>query len=180
MNEISHKNIELYKKTALVWKEGSTCARLKVGCCIFNKAGRCVITSYNGTISEMINCNEIFDITNLTIDFDKWHQIDQTINKRSGKMVVSREEFMVLHHNFSEKYEIHAEMNAILNLNKTNSNVNLSDCSIMITTQPCVNCMKLIAASGIKTVYYLEKYDRNNDNEIDMLSEALGLKMIKV
>src|SRR5574344_844063 len=100
MNEISHKNIELYKKTALVWKEGSTCARLKVGCRIFNKAGRCVITSYNGTLSEMINCNEIFDITNLTIDFDKWHQIDQTIKKRSGKMVVSREEFMVLHHNF--------------------------------------------------------------------------------
>jgi deoxycytidylate deaminase len=181
MFEISNKNIELFKKTSLVWKEGSTCARLKVGCCIFNKKGRCVITSYNGTISGMLNCNAIFNFDDNSVNFDKLHELEPTWEPNlKGIQNIKVNKIRDLHHKFSEKYEIHAEMNAILNLNKTNSNVSLQDCIIMITTEPCINCMKLIAASGIKTVFYIEKYDRNDETVISNLSKNLGLNMIKI
>lgn len=51
---------------------------------------------------------------------------------------------------------IHAEANAIAQAGK--QGVELEGSTIYITCQPCMNCAKLIIASGIKKVYYLDKY----------------------
>jgi dCMP deaminase len=51
-------------------------------------------------------------------------------------------------------FAIHAETNAIIQALKTNRYFY----TIYTTTEPCHDCSKLIVASGIKEIIYLEKY----------------------
>ena len=55
----------------------------------------------------------------------------------------------------TKKEVIHAEANAIL---KVMDLKDLIDASLYITLSPCFECSKLIKQSGIKHVYFLEKY----------------------
>lgn len=48
---------------------------------------------------------------------------------------------------------IHAEMNAILY-----SKTNLSNTRLYVTMSPCMECIKLIAAAGIKKIIFQEPY----------------------
>lgn len=50
-------------------------------------------------------------------------------------------------------YIIHAEMNAIIYSKKS-----LDWCKLYVTLSPCDQCIKLIAASGIKTIIYRDVY----------------------
>ena len=50
----------------------------------------------------------------------------------------------------------HAEANAIVQAAKSGVSINNSE--IYVTASPCYNCFKLIANSGIKTIYYDEFY----------------------
>jgi len=50
----------------------------------------------------------------------------------------------------------HAEQNAILFCAK--NGISTKGCSMYITLSPCIHCAKFIIASGIKEVFYLEKY----------------------
>jgi len=52
---------------------------------------------------------------------------------------------------------IHAEINAIFEALKTHKKFD----TIYTTTEPCFYCSKLIVASGIKTIIYLDKYPIN-------------------
>lgn len=61
--------------------------------------------------------------------------------------------------NGHEQGTIHAEQNAIVDCAKRG--VSCNDCIIYITHFPCVICMRLICASGIKEIRYLHDY--NND-----------------
>lgn len=53
----------------------------------------------------------------------------------------------------------HAEMNAIANACR--NGINVMNATAYITHYPCINCFKILAASGIKNIIYLEDY-RNN------------------
>ena len=79
------------------------------------------------------------------------------------------EEILKKHHEFSEKYEVHAEANAISFAAK--NNISTEGSSIFITITPCSNCAKLILQSGIKKVYYKDVYDRSSEG-FDLLKEA--------
>jgi len=46
---------------------------------------------------------------------------------------------------------LHAEVNALMYASDKGD-------TIYCTTRPCINCLKLIIASGIKNIIYLEKY----------------------
>ena len=71
---------------------------------------------------------------------------------------------------------VHAEMNAIAFAAK--NGININGCSIYITLSPCIECSKLIFQSGIKEVYYKEKYRKTNG--IDFLKEnGILIKQIK-
>ena len=50
----------------------------------------------------------------------------------------------------------HAEANAIAQAAK--NGVRVGDAEIFVTASPCYNCFKIIANSGIKTIYYDEFY----------------------
>lgn len=117
-------------------KNLSKCTRLKV-CCVIEKDGRIVSTGLNGTPKGFQNCNERFTLK------------DRLAYDYSAK-----------HHEFSEAYEVHAEMNAVLELGKNSSMDSYKDLTIYCSTCPCPGCAKMIAQAGIKTVFYHEEYDR--------------------
>lgn len=110
----------------------SHCVSYKVGA-ILVKDRRIISSGYNGTPAGYINCNEYFK--NYTIE--------------------DREK----HHEFSEKFEIHAELNAILTAAKNGIYINNSD--IYTTLQPCNDCLKMICNSGIKNIYFRKIYDKS-------------------
>ena len=61
--------------------------------------------------------------------------------------------------NNHEVATIHAEQNSITDCAKRG--VSCKDSIAYITHYPCLNCVKLLSASGIKEIYYIEDY--NND-----------------
>jgi len=108
----------------------SRCVSVQVGA-VLVKDERILSIGYNGTPSGYrINCNDIFN-----------------------KNDFNREE----HHNFSEKYEIHAEMNVILFAAKTG--ISIKDSILYVTTHPCFQCIKNLTQSGVKTIIYDKEYD---------------------
>lgn len=73
-------------------------------------------------------------------------------------------------------YVIHAELNAILYARK-----DLTNCKLYVTLTPCLECTKLIAASGIKEVYFGE--DRifpQTQKEIDFIFESMNIKKQRI
>jgi dCMP deaminase len=56
---------------------------------------------------------------------------------------------------------IHAEQNAVTDCAKRG--VSSKDCIAYITHYPCINCMKILCAAGIKEIFYLEDYHNDND-----------------
>ena len=172
------KNIRLvpFIKTAKVWAEESTCTRLHVGAAIFNKRTKRVLAvGYNGTIAGQKHCNELFDYNNLLVHVDLQDYLKCELPNKSGWNKVSENTFKELHHEFSEKYEVHAEQNAIYNLFKTGTDWQQEDMAIVTTTEPCCQCSKAIAALGIKECYYIEPYDRSNGS-ISWFFEHIGVK----
>jgi len=58
-----------------------------------------------------------------------------------------------------EQATIHAEQNAITDC--ANRGVSVKDSIVYITHFPCINCAKILAASGIKEIKYLHDYKNN-------------------
>ena len=66
----------------------------------------------------------------------------------------------------------HAEANAIVQAAK--NGVSINNAEIYITASPCYNCFKLIANSGIKTIYYDEFY---RDDRIIKRADEAGIEL---
>ena len=63
---------------------------------------------------------------------------------------------------------IHAERNALDKL--TRQGVSPENGILFVTTAPCIECAKSIAAVGISSVYYLDNY--HNDDGIQFLKQC--------
>ncbi len=68
---------------------------------------------------------------------------------------------------------MHAEANAVAQAAKNGVNINNSE--IFVTASPCLNCFKLIANAGIKTIYYKEFY---RDERISRYAEEAGVRLV--
>ncbi len=75
-----------------------------------------------------------------------------------------------------EQATVHAEQNAISFCAR--NGVSCENSIIYITHYPCVNCMKLICASGIKEIRYINDY--KNDDVVKRLSELSGINIIQL
>ena len=153
--------------TARVWAENSSCARLKVGACIINMETRRLLSiGYNGTISGMHNCNDIFIKNNedyyVSKDILKYMEVDLPF-EHDGFAHIDKDNWLRHHHLFSDKLEVHAEQNAIYNLIKTGASYDTDNLAIVCTHAPCRQCAKAIAALGIKYVFYINEYDNNEE-----------------
>jgi len=129
----------------------SKCVSHKVGVIIV-KDKRIISTGYNGTPSGFKNCNDVFK-----------------------KDDFSRDE----HHDFSEKFEIHAEMNAIIFAAK--NGISIEGADVYTTLHPCNNCLKNLCNCGIRNIYYIDDYDKFEDNHLTkILLENSGINLIKI
>jgi dCMP deaminase len=162
-----------YLKIAELMAEKSTCYRVHVGA-ILVKDGRIISTGYNGVPSGMKHCNEIFKENN-EIDnslkeyfssdsnfFTVWNSLLSHDGSTKSTLRYSPEDWSKLHHNFSEKFEVHAEQNCLLYAAK--NGVSTKDTIVYVTTSPCDQCLKLLVAAGVKKVYYHKRYDRLSEN----------------
>ena len=59
-----------------------------------------------------------------------------------------------------EQATVHAEQNAVTDC--ANRGVSTNDATAYITHYPCINCMIIMCASGVKRIKYIEDY-RNDD-----------------
>ena len=71
---------------------------------------------------------------------------------------------------------IHAEQNALCDCSKRG--VSCNEASAYITHYPCLNCMKLLVASGIKKIYYINDY--NNDEYCQKISQLHNIPIEKL
>lgn len=117
----------------------STCKFTHVGAVIVDPINnRIVATGYNGSIPGGVHCTDII-----------WD------NSESGRNQ---------HKEWSDKNEIHAEMNAILNAAKNGAKT--ENCVLYTTVSPCWNCLKHIRTAGISNIFYKSKYWRLDESEI--------------
>jgi len=77
--------------------------------------------------------------------------------------------------NGHEQATVHAEQNAITDCAKRGVSCDSSDA--YITHYPCVNCMKLLCASGIKNIYYINDY--RNDEMVDYFLNQSTMEKIE-
>lgn len=71
---------------------------------------------------------------------------------------------------------IHAEQNAIVDCAKRG--VSCDNCEAYITHYPCLNCAKILLASGIKKIYYINDY--NNDELVIQLCKQMNCEISKL
>lgn len=129
----------------------SKCIQLHVGA-VLVKDKRIISTGYNGTPSGFINCNIFFE------------------NKQYSRSQ---------HHQFSQSYQIHAEINSIIYA--AINGIAIKDCIIYVTHQPCKNCLKTLCAAGIKKIYYRYSYDKAGyDNLTQKMLDDLNIELIHI
>lgn len=151
----------IYTSALKTYKQLSTCARLHVSA-ILVKDGRILSMGYNGTAAGQKHCRDRF----IRIG-DKYYIGEYAHPAEMAQYEVSKEKWFAEHHKFSEQNEVHAEMNCIAFAIK--NEINISTCEIIISVSPCIQCAKLIAAVGIKHVYYMDEYDRNPSDGLKYL-----------
>lgn len=108
------------------------------------KDGHIISTGYNGTPKGYVNCNKMY-------------------NCRCPE-----------HSGWSEKYEVHAELNALLYCPVDTRG------SIMVTTHsPCWNCVKHMVAAGVVEIWFAEKYYRMPEQEFSDIQEFCDKMNVK-
>lgn len=75
-----------------------------------------------------------------------------------------------------EQATVHAEQNAISDAARRGVSVNGS--TAYITHFPCINCAKILAAAGVKSVKYLHDY--HNDSLVFDIFKESGVEIIKL
>jgi dCMP deaminase len=68
---------------------------------------------------------------------------------------------------------VHAEANAVAQAAK--NGVRIDEAEIYVTASACLTCFKLVANSGIKTMYYKEFY---RDERIKEYAKQAGVKLV--
>lgn len=168
-------------KIAILTSELSYCQKRKVGAVIV-KDNRIISNGYNGTITGTGNncedkyvvcicCNEKVllteDVLNTTDEID-----DRMLTTCScGASVYFTNDVIELKTN--DKV-IHAEQNALIFAAK--HGISVAGATMYISTEPCINCAKAIAESGIEKVIYKDFYKDNNGSE---LLNSIGIDCIK-
>lgn len=75
-----------------------------------------------------------------------------------------------------EQATVHAEQNAIADAARRGSSVD--GCTAYVTHFPCINCAKILAASGIAEIKYHDDY--NNDPLVQPIMGDAGVKITKL
>ena len=148
---------QIYMNIAKDYSKFSKCQFTQVAAILVNEQGRIVSTGVNGTVPNSSNCCDI--------EFE------------------SREQ----HGHFAHDYEIHAEMNMLLEMVRNGIQLEGSH-SVYVTISPCFNCLKHIAATNsnkfkiCKIVYEDQYWRTSNEEMIKMIDYAYenGVQLLKL
>jgi len=150
----------------------SYCKRRQVGA-VLVKDNRIISCGYNGTVSGHKNvCEDEIEVCPYcnSKDVGKCDDVNFYCNT-CGKIHPKLKKVLV-----TSPFTVHAEMNAIAFAAK--AGISTDGCDLYVTLSPCPDCSKLIAQSGIKRVFYKEKY--KNLDGIDFLRECgINVRQIK-
>ena len=75
-----------------------------------------------------------------------------------------------------EQATIHAEQNALCDCAKRG--VTSNNCTAYITHYPCIICIRLLLASGISQIYYINDY--NNDELVKYFADLKEVELKKI
>jgi dCMP deaminase len=75
-----------------------------------------------------------------------------------------------------EQATVHAEQNAVADAARRGSSV--ENCVAYVTHFPCINCAKILAASGLSEIKYHEDY--HNDPLVAPILADAGVKITKL
>lgn len=75
-----------------------------------------------------------------------------------------------------EQGTVHAEQNAIADAARRGSSVD--GCIAYVTHYPCINCAKILAAAGIRTIKYHTDY--HNDSLVPLVIGDAGVDLVKL
>ena len=75
-----------------------------------------------------------------------------------------------------EQATVHAEQNAICDCAKRG--VSSEDCILYVTHYPCIICTRLLLASGIKEIKYIDDY--KNDELVSYLCDQKKVPIVKI
>ena len=75
-----------------------------------------------------------------------------------------------------EQATVHAEQNAISDCAKRG--VSCEDCTAYITHYPCIICCRILLASGIKNIKYINNY--NNDELVAHFTEMMNVSTVQL
>jgi dCMP deaminase len=151
------KFIHAFMDVAERFSKLSSAKRLQVGAIIV-KDDRIISIGYNGMPSGWDNNCEatIFVTKNEAQGYDMVAQGYTETEKGNWTRLKTRPEVL------------HAEMNALMKLAKSNESGN--NAAIFITHSPCIDCAKGIYQAGIKEVYY--KNDYRSSQGIEFLEKS--------
>lgn len=155
----------------------SSCCSKQVGAVVYNyKTGVALSIGVNKSI--IIDCDRLFNKKEHMIRKDVRHFIDMTIKYERNKAwtEVDTRTFEKAHDQFVERYEVHAEMNALNNLA---SHHRKKELALFCTHAPCINCLKHIINAGIEHVFYLNDYKKVSKCQITAARE-LGVEYEKI
>lgn len=147
--ELSYKRpsfLDILAEQVLVISKRSACLFYNVGAIIF-KGDQVLSFGYNGPARGDVHCYE----TGCS------RIMNGEIKKGAGFCRGS-----------------HGELNAIGNAAK--NGVSINGASMMVTVRPCKICAKQIVNQGIKEVFYLFEYEK--DEDVEDYFKRLGIKLI--
>jgi dCMP deaminase len=113
------------------------------------KDNRILSTGYNWTPPWYVNCN----------DFWKWKYTPE-------------------HHDWSYKYEIHAEMNAIVWAAR--NGIKIEWATMYCTYEPCFDCTRAIIAAWLTKVVFWEKYKHHTEWELEKFINDNNCEIIQI
>lgn len=153
---------EMFSQVCQIVAQRSTCLRSQVGA-ILVKDGRIISIGYNGPVSGMPACEDIYP----------WTKHDMNRGKLPSEMVDSLKQKACMGPGCTRS--CHAETNAIAFAAKAGMSVD--GCTMYCTMSPCINCAKVIVNSGIRKLVYLEDY--RDQSGVDLLRRA-GVGVLKL
>jgi len=134
---------------ALRVAKNSKCASADVACLLV-RDGNILSMGINGTVSGFDNCNEKYkkedDVWYINDGINGWMHLDDRIH--------------ITHHEWSNKYEVHAEINAITKATK--DGISTRNATAYVTHSPCNNCTKVLVSAGITRIVVLNEYKEND------------------
>jgi dCMP deaminase len=173
----------MFMETCMLWRKRSTCQRIQTASVIV-KNNNIISIGYNGVPIGQKHCSTFWQqffscakgqTQSADPDLELFYQ--SAVNElgfniaalgpiRTFEEFLGSDIFAKLHHYWSDKNELHAELNALLQ-----AETNTHGATLYTLYSPCRQCAKSIISAKIAKVVYYEIYHRDTEG-LDLLSRS--------